>query len=104
MKYSGATLVIGQGVVLGVEYSCPFVNSLSKSVLTANFYDGVPRLPGLMVHEDPRRLADWKFTFQLLGSDRAGWVRSDKKEYSIDRIAEALLRDLMELQQVRQRS
>jgi hypothetical protein len=104
VKYSGTTLVRGEGAVLRVEYSCPFVNSLSKSVLTADFYDGVPRLPGLMVHEDPRRLANWKFTFQLLSPDRTGWVRSDEKEYSIDGIAEALLRHLMDLQEARQKS
>jgi hypothetical protein len=99
VPYTGSTLVIGQGVVLAVEYSCRHLNTLDGSALTANFYDGVPRLPGLYVSEDPRRLMNWKFTFQLLGPGRSGWVRSDKKEYSIDGIAEALLRQFMDLQQ-----
>jgi hypothetical protein len=103
VPYSGSTLVIGQGVVLVVEYSCRLLNTLAGSALTANFYDGVPRLPGLYVSEDPRRLTNWKFTFQLLGPGRSGWVRFDKKEYSIDGIAEALLRQFMDLQQGIQR-
>ena len=76
-----------------------FANSLDGAALTARFYDGVPRLPGLMVSEDPRTLESWQFTFQLVGPDRTAWVGSDGKEHSQEALAEFLLKHFLELQQ-----
>jgi hypothetical protein len=99
VRYDGTTMVVGGGVVLTVRYECRFANSLDGAALTARFYDGVPRLPGLMVSEDPRTLESWQFTFQLVGPDRTAWVGSDGKEHSQEALAEFLLKHFLELQQ-----
>jgi hypothetical protein len=99
--YGGITMVVGQAqrIVLTVQYQAPHVNSLENTVLVAQFYDGVPRLPNLMSFEDPRTLKTWKFTFGLLRPDRPGWVGPDGKEHLPEALAEFLLKQFMELQQ-----
>jgi hypothetical protein len=99
VRYDDTTMVVGSGVVLTVRYECKYPNSLDGAALEARFYDGVPRLPGLYVSEDPRTLVSWKFTFQLLGPGRSGWVRSDGKEYPQEGLADPILKHFLELQQ-----
>jgi hypothetical protein len=70
--YGGTTMLVGSGVVLTVDYRSQYVNSLENTALVAKFYDGVPRLPNLMVFDEPRTLKRWKFTFGLLGPGRTG--------------------------------
>ena len=97
MRYDGTTMVVGNGVVLTVRSECTYTNSLD---VTARFYDGVPRLPGLMVSKDPRMLESWKLTFQLVGPGRSAWVGPDeKKEHPPESLAEFLLKHFLELQQ-----
>jgi hypothetical protein len=87
----------GQGIVLTVEYKF-HANSL-ETAFEATFYDGIPRLSGLLVFDDPRTLKTWRFTFGLLGPGRTGWVGPDGKEHATEALAEFLLRHFMELQQ-----
>jgi hypothetical protein len=47
-------MLVGHAVVLTVQIRFPYVNSLKNTALVAQFYDGVPRLPNLMVFDDPR--------------------------------------------------
>jgi hypothetical protein len=99
VKYDGTTMVVGRGVVLTVRYECRYANSLDGAALLARFYDGVPRLPGLMVWDDPRTLESWEFTFQLVGPGRNAWVGPDGKEHPQEALAEFLLKHFLELQQ-----
>jgi len=85
--------------VLTVQIRFPYVNSLKNTALVAQFYDGVPRLPNLMVLDDPHTLKTWRFTFGLLGPGRRGWVGPDAEEHAPEALAEFLLRHFMELQQ-----
>jgi hypothetical protein len=103
--YGGATMLVGQGVVLTVQANFPYVNSLENTALVAQFYDGVPPLPKLITFSEaePRTLAKWKFTFELLGPGRTGWVGPDGKEHAPEAFAEFLLRHFMDLQQRRLR-
>jgi hypothetical protein len=89
----------GKGVVLTVEAHFPYANSLKNTALVAQFYDGIPRLPGLMVFDDARTLKRWRFTFELLGPGRTGWVGPDGEEHAPEALAEFLLGHFMELQQ-----
>jgi hypothetical protein len=96
--YGGTTMLVGSGVVLTVDYRSQYLNSLENTALVAKFYDGVPRLPNLMVFDEPRTLKTWKFTFGLLGPGRTGWVGPDSKEHAPETLAEFLLTHFMELQ------
>jgi hypothetical protein len=53
VAYGGITMIVGHGVVLTVQFEFFSANSLDKAALTAGFYDGVPRLPSLMVLNEP---------------------------------------------------
>jgi hypothetical protein len=97
--YGGITMLVGRGVTLTVEARFPLANSLKNTALVAQFYDGVPRLPNLLVFDEPRTLEKWTFTFSLLGPGRAGWVGPDDKEHTPEALAEFLLKHFMELQQ-----
>lgn len=100
VPYDGITMVVGNGVVLTVRYGCLYANSLDGAALRADFYDGVPRPPGLRpVWKEPRTLKSWKFTFQLVGPGQSGWVGPDRKEHSQEALADFLLKHFLELQQ-----
>jgi hypothetical protein len=99
IKYDGTIMVVGRGAVLTMQYEQRYENSLDGAALTAKFYDGVPRLPGLMVLEDPRALESWNFTFQLVGPGRSAWVGPDGREHAPEDLAEFLLKHFLELQQ-----
>ena len=95
----GDVALTGKGVVLTVEAHFPYANSLKNTALVAQFYDGIPRLPGLVVFDDARTLKTWRFTFGLLGPGRTGWVGPDGKEHAPEALAEFLLNHFMDLQQ-----
>jgi hypothetical protein len=97
--YGGITMLVGKDAVLTVQAHFPYVNSLENTALVAQFYDGIPRLPNLMVFDYPRTLKTWRFTFGLLGPGRTGWVGPDGKEHAPGALAEFLLTHFMELQQ-----
>ena len=94
----GITMLVGKGLVLTVQYRTFYVNSLDKAVLVAEFYDGVPRLPGLMVWDEPRTLKTWRFKFELVGPDRTAWV-GQGNAHAPEAMAEFLLKHFLELQQ-----
>jgi hypothetical protein len=102
VPYEGVTMVVGQGVVLTVKYEFAYANTLEKTALVAQFYDGIPRLRGLMpLRDEASTLKMWRFTFGLLGPGRRGWVGPDGKEHAPEALAEFLLSHFMELQQRR---
>jgi hypothetical protein len=91
-------MLVGKRVVLTVRYSTFYANSLDKAALVAEFYDGVPRLPGLMVFDNPRTLKTWRFKFELVGPGRTAWV-GQGNAHAPEAMAEFLLKHFMELQQ-----
>ena len=99
--YGGITLLVGTGVVLTVQYECFHANSLEGAALTAGFYDGVPPIPNHYGWEEPQTLKKWKFTFELVGPSRSGWIGPDRKEHAPEALAEFLLKHFLELQQQR---
>jgi hypothetical protein len=94
------TLVVGAGVVLTTQYQPFYANTLDSAVLEARFYDQVPPLSGIVsLDGDPHQLESYDFTFQLVGPDRAAWVDEDGEEYSIEGLAEYVIRRFMDLHQ-----
>jgi hypothetical protein len=63
-------MLVANGIMATLEYSNRYANSLDAAALMVRFFDGVPRLPGLAVWEEPRKHGTWKFTFQLVGPGR----------------------------------
>jgi hypothetical protein len=98
--YGDMVMLVAKGVVMTAQYIPSFANTLDKAYLEVGFYDGVPRVPGLMVWENPRTLKKWKFQFALIGPGRTGWVGPDRdrKEHAPEAMAEFLLKHFMELQ------
>jgi hypothetical protein len=99
VAYGDITMLVGHSVVLTVQFEHFYANNLDKAALTAEFYDGVPPLPGIDAWNKPRTLKKWKFTFGLLGPGRPGWVGPDGKEHALEALAEFLLGHFIELQQ-----
>ncbi len=91
---AGYQLVGGLGPVMAISWSAHYSNSLDSTSLDVDLLDGVPRLPGLLVLEDPRRLKSLKFDYDLLGIDRHGYVerKGEKRSFSVYELAEHLLR------------
>jgi hypothetical protein len=95
----GFLMVVGNGVVMVLRYHSRYANSLDEAYLTVAFYDGVPRLPGLRVWDDPQTLMNWKFQFALIGPGRSGWVGPGLEEHAPEAMAEFLLKEFMDMQQ-----
>lgn len=93
-------LVGGLGPFLVISWWRHFVNSLDESKLEATFYDGVPRLPGLVpVHDKPRVIERLIFDYRLFAAERHGYVnRSDpEQQLSAEELADYLLRKYMDV-------
>jgi hypothetical protein len=74
-------------------------NCLDGSVLRVQLYDGPPRLPGLMpTFEEPRRLKETEFDYDLIGPDRHGYVQQggDRRSFSAEELADHILRTYMD--------
>src|SRR5262245_5697351 len=95
----GIVMLVGKGIVLTVQYEAFYANSLDKAWLVVGFYDGPPRLPGLMIWDEPRTLKKWNFKFELVGPGRSAWVGPDGKTHMPEAMAEFLLNHFLELQQ-----
>jgi hypothetical protein len=95
----GFLMVVGNGVVMLLRYQARYANSLDEACLAVAFYDGVPRLPGLLVWDDPQMLKNWKFQFALTGPGRSGWVGPGSEEHAPEAMAEFLLKEFMDMQQ-----
>jgi hypothetical protein len=91
-------LLVGNNVVLVVNWSHRYANSLDEAKLHVDFYDGVPRLPGLLSLEEPNHLKNLPLTYQLVGPGRGGWVDVKHKEYSTEQLADVLLKLFMDFQ------
>jgi hypothetical protein len=93
---SDYTTFAGSIVVLVIRFEYHYGNSLDNAKLHADFFKGFPRLPGIMTFEDAPVIERNKFTFELVGPDRAAWVDRDKREYSIGAMANFLAKRLMD--------
>jgi hypothetical protein len=92
-------LISGLRVCVVVSWQMRYNNSLDGSVLRADTYTGVPRLPGLIPDMDePRRLARAEFNYELIGSDRQAFVEraGKKRTFSPEELSDYLLRAYMD--------
>ena len=78
-----------------LSFESLYVNSLEKAVLRVEFYVGFPKLPGILVFNDPPVLAKSKFKFDLSGPDTQAWL-GNGKTVSTDNMATFLAKGLMD--------
>jgi hypothetical protein len=97
------TLVRGGIVVLVLHWNRLYANSLDKAVLHVDFFKGVPRLPGLMIFDDPPPVERAQFKFQLTELDRAAWVDKYNLEHNEEDMAEFVLKKFMDHEEQEQR-
>ena len=57
-----------------------YANSLEGCHLMADFYNGIPSLPGLMrPFEKPRKLRTLRYRFELISAGVSAWVAADER-------------------------
>jgi hypothetical protein len=87
------------GVFIDVHWNCRFRNSLDKAYLRVEFLDGLPKgTPGFM-WDEPRRLQNSRFIYQLTRPEHAAWVSEgpDQREYSSEDLTNFILRAAMDI-------
>jgi hypothetical protein len=92
-------LISGLRVCVVVSWYVRYNNSLDESVLRADTYTGVPRLPSLIPSmEEPQRLARAEFNYELIGPARYAFVErtGKKRAFSPEELADHLLRTYMD--------
>jgi hypothetical protein len=95
----GVRVVQCGGLNLIISWRLRFNNSLDESVLDAEFYQGFPRLPGFIpTFEEARRIHTEQFDYKLMRMDHHTYVRrGNKREFGPDKLADHLLKKLMDL-------
>lgn len=68
-------LGLQHGVSVGWEYH--YMNTLDKSQLVVGLWDCHPPFPGFIHFEEPRKLEEIQFTFDLLANEETCWVSSE---------------------------
>ncbi|CAN7328808.1 hypothetical protein LJR231_001799 [Phyllobacterium sp. LjRoot231] len=86
------------GLFMTLYWRNQYSNDLDGSELRIEMWDGVPDLPGLMGYEKGRRFSSEKYNFTLLGPNRSGYVdrSNEKREFSVEQLADKLLRSYMD--------
>jgi hypothetical protein len=96
LPYGGFYVVRAPHAVLVIRWERKFSNSLSDSQLKIDFYDGVPKLPGIFAPVDVvRQLETANFQFRLIASSKPAWVY-DQTEIMPADMADYLMKRLME--------
>jgi hypothetical protein len=99
MKFETRQLPTGYNIrspntVLVFDWECRYANSLDGAKLNVGFYDKLPRLPGVVVFDDPRTLESIRFEFKLIGPAHPAWVHGEIAVTPND-MAEYLMKRLM---------
>ncbi|PSJ60472.1 hypothetical protein [Kumtagia ephedrae] len=95
-------IVNGYGPVhLIVSWRPHYANSLEEIFLQAEYYKGFPKgIPGFYgSFNEARQLRNLKFRYELLSSDRHGYVdnKSPRRDFSAAELGEHLLRNFLDL-------
>jgi len=96
--YDGVVVVKGLGPVMPLGWRCHYSNSLEDAELTVEIFDGYPKLPGVMVFDEPTRLHKMQLAYDLVRPGIAAWVSegASKREFSSNELAEYLLKRCMD--------
>lgn len=95
---SGTGLLLhGYNVFLHLFWRNLYSNTLENSTLNARFTRGAPRIPELMVFEEPQDLGVDIYNFELLDVIGSGYVnQTSNRTYSVKGLASELIRQLID--------
>jgi hypothetical protein len=67
-----------------------YSNVLDDAKLRLDYFKGFPQLPGFWSHGGATKLRGFSFTYELLSSDRSGWVAKDAqhREFTPEQLAD----------------
>jgi hypothetical protein len=87
-------MVGGLGPWMTILWRAQYANTLQDSYLRVELLDGPPRLPNLIVFDDPRVLKSTLFDYVLFQSGTSGYIeRGDaKREFEPSALADHLLK------------
>jgi hypothetical protein len=92
-------LLRGMYPVAFINWDCKFSNSLNDATLSAEFFDGVPTLPGHIPWTQPSTIRDLRFDYQLLRQDLHGYVEREEggRTFSPEELGDHLMRVFMDI-------
>ena len=92
-QHTNYWLVHGLGPCMSVRWRQQYANSLDGSSLNVDVFDGIPRLPGMMIVDEPKRLESLKFDYALLRIDWPAYVerKGERRSFLADDLANHLL-------------
>ena len=83
-KHLEYLLVSGLGPWMTIVWIAQYSNTLEGSYLRVELSDGPPRLPNLVVFDDPRILKSVRFDYELLPSGSSGYVERGGEKRQIE--------------------
>jgi len=90
----GNHVVRSPNAVLVFYWQSHYANSLNGAKLDVGFYDKIPKMPGVMVFDEAKRLEHITFEFKLIAADRPAWVHRET-EVAPEDMADFLMKTLM---------
>lgn len=99
VRSQGLLIVHGGKINLIVNWRVHFRNSLDEAFLNAEFYRGFPRISGFHPSSiEARKLRAERFDYKLTRIDHHAYVRkNDQREFSPAKLADYLLKMLMDI-------
>jgi hypothetical protein len=70
-------VILGPNSALSVGWQYHYANSLEKAQLSVSVWRGHPPFPGVVTFDEPSRLRENHFTFDLLPNEQCRWMSSD---------------------------
>jgi hypothetical protein len=91
-------LLYGLGPWVLFNWTNRYSNVLDKAFLEAQYFYNQPQVPGLMTWEEPRKMKLFRYPFGLLRPGVSGFLDNggDKREYSVEELAEQLLKTYLD--------
>jgi hypothetical protein len=100
-KHSEFLILGGLGPWMTILWNAQHANILEDSYLRVELLSGPPRLPGLVVFDEPRILKSRRFYYELFATDRTGYVErgEGKPQFEPTELSDHLLKVYMDAAQ-----
>jgi hypothetical protein len=91
-------VVLGLGPALNVSWRYRYTNTLEDAQLSVSLWDGHHPFPGIMTFDEPQKLQEEHFTFDLLPNEQRCWMSSGSRgrSYTSKALASFILKYVMD--------